>query len=256
MADPLSISASIAGLVSLAEVVITKTYKYVRAVRKASSEISALSTEIGSLYGVLCSIRSISLQLEGETFEATTRIHHIHACQKTLEEVKLILDRDRSSSYDEPWETLKHKLRWPFKSSEVKSLMSDIERHKTTLSLALEVDGIAGLLQVLAGQQSLGVGIEDVKEELRLKREIDNQIFLNEEHSRILETFGRIDHRRSHDMNRRLRHPGTGMWLIESCTFSNWMHSKDGCLWLYGIAGNRRGTAPVHIRTRVSLLLL
>ena len=146
MTDPLSVTASIAGLVTLAEVVFTKTYKYVRAVRNASSEISALSSEIGSLYGVLCSIRSISIQLEGETLEATTRIHHIHSCQKTLEEIRVILDRDRGSSQDEPWETLKHKLHWPFKSSEVKSLMSDIGRHKTTLNLALAVDGIVGLL--------------------------------------------------------------------------------------------------------------
>lgn len=72
MADPLSITASIAGLVALADVVFSRTFRYVRAVQKASSEISALSSELGALYGVLCSVRSISMQLEGEAFGSTT----------------------------------------------------------------------------------------------------------------------------------------------------------------------------------------
>ena len=132
---------------------------------------------------------------------------------------------------------MKRKLRWPFKTSEVKSLMSDIERHKTTLGLALEADGVAGLLQVLSGQKDLSTSIEDIKTELRLKREIDVRVMLNEERYNILETFGRIDPGRSHDMSRKLRHPGTGMWLIEHPTFKDWLRSTNGCLWLYGIPG-------------------
>lgn len=238
MTDPLSISASIAGLVTLADVVFSRTYRYVRAVKKASNEISALSSELGALYGVLCSVRSVSIQLEDEAFEPTTRVQNIYSCQKTLEDVKGMLDRDKSSfSDDEPWETMKRKLRWPFKTSEVKSLMSDIERHKTTLGLALQADGVAGLLQVLSGQKDLTAGMEDIKSELRLKREIDIRVVLNEERHNILETFGKIDPRRSHDMSRKLRHPGTGVWLTESPTFQHWLHSINECLWLYGIPG-------------------
>ena len=79
--------------------------------------------------------------------------------------------------------------------------------------------------------------MEEIKHELRLRREINNRIILNEENARMFDTFGRIDHRRSHDMNRRLRHPGTGVWLIESPKFQNWLPSNNGCLWLYGIPG-------------------
>ena len=111
MADPISISASIAGLVTLADVVFSRTYKYVRAAKKASSEISALSSELGALYIVLCGVRSISIQLQAEAFKYTARVYEIYSCQKTLENVLKILDRDRfSSSLDEPWETIKRRL--------------------------------------------------------------------------------------------------------------------------------------------------
>jgi len=231
MADPLSISASIAGLVTLADVAFSRTYRYVRAVKNASKEISALSSELSALYGVLCSVRSISTQLEGEAFESAARLRCINSCQKTLEEVQRILDRDKTSSLqDEPWETMKRKLRWPFKSSEVKSLISDIERHKETLGLALEADGIAGLLQILSG-------LKDIENQLHLRREIETRVMLNDSRENILRTFGKIDHRRSHEMNRKLRHPGTGIWLTESPKFQHWLHSANGCLWLYGIPG-------------------
>lgn len=231
MADPLSISASIAGLVTLADVAFSRTYRYVRAVKNASKEISALSSELSALYGVLCSVRSISTQLEGEALETAARLRCINSCQKTLEEVQGILDRDETSLLqDEPWETMKRKLRWPFKSSEVKSLLGDIERHKETLGLALEADGIAGLLQVLSG-------LKNIENQLCIRREIETRVILNESRENILRTFGKIDTRRSHDMNRKLRHPGTGIWLTESPKFQHWLHSANGCLWLYGIPG-------------------
>ena len=237
MGDPLSVAASIAGLVTLADVVFTKAYRYVRAAKKASSEIVAFSSELGSLHGILCSIRSISVQLESEVFESTTRLHHVHACQKTLEEVQKILDRDKNLSSDAPWNRVKQSLRWPFKASEVKALVSDIERHKATLGLALEVDGIVGLMQVLSGQKNLQSTVDGIENEMRLKREIDTRVVLDEQDSKILGTFGRIDHRRSHDMNRMLRHPGTGIWLIESPAFEQWLQSQNETLWLYGIPG-------------------
>ena len=237
MADPLSIAASIAGLVTLAEVVFTRTYKYVRAVKKAAAEISALSSEIGALYGLLCSLRTISLQLEGEKFESTARIHYINSCQQTLEKVKDVLDKDKSSSSEEPWDALKYKLRWPFKSNEVKALLEDIERHKATLSVALGADSISGLFRILSGQKELNTTLEGIQNELRIKREMDVRIELDEKRHRILQTFSRIDHRINHDMNRKLRHPGTGIWLMESPRFVEWLRSDEACLWLFGIPG-------------------
>ncbi len=238
MADPLSVSASISGLVTLADIVFRRTYKYVKAVKKASKEISSLSAEIGTLYGILSNLQLVSHQLEDETFETTTRIHHIHSCYQTLEHVKSILDRnDTSLLSDQRLETFKRKLRWPFTSSEVKDLIVEIERHKTTLGLALNVDSMSGLLQALSKQDQLRNTIEGMRTELQGRHEAETRIAVNKERTEILNSFAKVDPRSNHNMSRKLRSPGTGLWLTEGQEFKQWLDTKNGRLWLYGIPG-------------------
>ncbi len=238
MADPLSVSASISGLVTLADIVFRRTYKYVKAVKKASKEISSLSAEIGTLYGILSNLQLVSHQLEDETFETTTRIHHVHACYQTLEHVESILNRDDTSSIrDQRLETIKRKLRWPFTSSEVKDLIVEIERHKTTLGLALNVDSMSGLLQALSKQDQLRNTIEGMRTELKERHEAETRIAINKERIEILNSFAKVDPRSNHNMSQKLRSLGTGLWLTEGQEFKQWLDTKNGRLWLYGIPG-------------------
>ena len=238
MADPLSVSASISGLVTLADIVFRRTYKYVKAIQKSSKEISALSAEIGALYGILNNLHLLSRQLEDETFESTTRIHHIHSCYQTLEHVKSILDRDDTSSLrDQRLQTLRRKLRWPFTSSEVKDLIAELERHKTTLGLALNVDCMSGLLQALSRQDQFRNTIEGVKTELKERHQAETRIAINKERQEILNSFAKIDPRSNHETSRKLRSPGTGLWLTEGQEFRQWLETKNARLWLYGIPG-------------------
>lgn len=240
MADPVSISASIAGLVTLADIVFVRIYKYVKAVKNASKEMATLSSEIRALYGILSSLSLISDQLEQESdlFELTTRPHHIHSCQKTLERVKSILERDDTASLqDQRLQTLKRKLRWPFTSSEVKDLVTEIERHKKTLGLALNVDGMSGLLQALSKQSEISESVRGIGKELRLRNEAKTRISLNEHREKVINSFGTIDYCSNHNMSRKLRYPNTGLWLTESPEFKLWLNTSNACLWLYGIPG-------------------
>ena len=238
MTDPLSISASIAGLVTLADVVFGRVYKYVKAVKTASKDIATLSAEIGALYGILSSLRLIADQLEDENYQSTTRVHHIHSCYQTLEKVESILERDETTSLPNLClDTLKRKLRWPFKSSEVHEIVVEIERHKATLGLALNVDGMSGLLRALSKQNDIDKDIKDIKTELKLKREADTRVALNEQCQRVLDSFGTIDPYRNLNMSRKLRHPSTGLWFTESTEFQHWLNTDNARLWLYGIPG-------------------
>jgi len=238
MADPLSICASIAGLVNLADVVFGRIYKYVKAVKTASKDMATLSSEIGALYGILSNLRLISDQLENDIFESTTQPHHIHSCQETLERVKSILERDDTSSFqDQRLQTIKRKLRWPFTSSEVKDLLIKIERHKATLGLALNIDGMSGLLRALSKQTDINESVKGIQTELRLKREADTRVTIDEHRQKVLNSFGTIDPRRNHDMSRKLRHLNTGLWLTESSEFKLWLTTANARLWLYGIPG-------------------
>ena len=238
MADPFSISASIAGLLTLADVVFQRTYNYVKAVKKAPKEISALSAEIGALYGVLSNLHLVSRQLEHEQADSTTRIHHIHSCYQTLEHVKSILNRDDSSSLREKRvETLQRRLKWPFKSSEVKELIAEIERHKTTLGLALNVDCMSGLLRALSKHDEVRDTIEGMRIELKERHEATTRIEIDRESQEILISFAKVEPRNNHRMSRKLRSPGTGLWLTEGQEFRQWLETDNARLWFYGIPG-------------------
>ena len=238
MADLLSISASIAGLINLADVVFGRVYKYVKDVKSASKDMATLSSEIGALYGILSSLRLVSDQLESDVSESTTRPHHIHSCQETLEKVESILERDNASSpQDQRLQTIKRKLRWPFTSSEVKELVVEIERHKATLGLALNVDGMSALLRALSDQTEIRKSLKGMQTEMRLKREAETRVTINEYRQKMLASFGTIDPRRNHDMSRKLRYRNTGLWLTESPEFKSWLISTNARLWLYGIPG-------------------
>ena len=238
MADPLSITASISGLITLADIIFGRIYKYVKAVKKAPKEISALSAEIGALYGVLSNLHLVSCQLEHEHAGPTTRNHHIQSCYQTLEHVKSILDRDDTSLLrDEKIETFKRRLKWPFKSSEVKELIAEVERHKATLGLALNVDCMSGLLQALSQHDEIRDTVDGMRIELKERHEAETRIEINKERQQILKSFSQVDSRSNYEMSRKLRSPGTGLWLTESQEFRHWLETDNARLWFYGIPG-------------------
>ena len=67
--DPLSISASIAGLLNTADVVARRLYKYIKAVRAAEKEISTLPMEIINLYGILSSLQLVASRFKNADSE-------------------------------------------------------------------------------------------------------------------------------------------------------------------------------------------
>ena len=238
MTDPLSISASIAGLVTLAEVVFGRAYRYAKSANSASKEIASLSSEIGALYGILSSLRLLADQLEGSVYEPHLKSYQIHACYETLERVKSLLgDVSTTDSSKQDRLSLMDKLRWPLKSSETKNLVAEIGRHKTTLSLTLNANSMTTLLQALSKQNDIDENVRDIKSELQRRCEAETRLAIDEKRQGVLKSFGSLYPGRSHDMSRKLRHPGTGLWLTEGFEFKTWQSTDNAQLWLYGIPG-------------------
>ncbi|KAL6716642.1 hypothetical protein ACLMJK_006210 [Lecanora helva] len=238
MADPLSVAGSIAGLIALAEGVFRRTYSYVQAFKNASKDICTLSSEIGALVGVLHSVRLVADQLEAETSRPALRMHHIYFTHQTLEKISAKLEKDRPlPEQGQRLENFKKKLRWPFSHREVETLILELGRHKQTLALALNADSMLGLLQAFSKQDEIVNSIEGLQNLLEEKREAETRIAIDSERQRILKSFGEVDPRNSHEMNRKIRHHGTGVWLTESPEFQDCLVGESRSLWLYGIPG-------------------
>ncbi|KAL8728294.1 MAG: hypothetical protein Q9181_005397 [Wetmoreana brouardii] len=165
-------------------------------------------------------------------------MYHIDSCTQTLEKLRMILDRHSTTSAKiQRVETIKQKFLWPFTSSEVKTLLAEIERHKTTLGLALNADGISGFLQSLSIQSAIRDSVDEIKVELRQRHEVDTRVAINSKRQSLLESFGKLDPGKNQKMSLKLRQPGTGLWLLGSQEFQDWSRTENTKLWLCGIPG-------------------
>jgi hypothetical protein len=70
MADPLTVAASIAGIASHADIVVEHLVKYLRGVKDARKEVSALLKETSSLGGILKALSILAKQLESDQIDA------------------------------------------------------------------------------------------------------------------------------------------------------------------------------------------
>jgi hypothetical protein len=142
MTDPLSISASIAGLMTIADIVIRNGYKYIKAVKESDKAVASLINEVNSLSGTLHSLRNIAEGLEGEhaPFISTTQVHHVESCYRTLRNINELLDKFEFSKTKGLVERATQRLKWPLTHSETKTLALEVARHRETLTLALNAD--------------------------------------------------------------------------------------------------------------------
>jgi len=140
--DPLSVTASIAGLIGLADIVIRNGYKYVKKVKEADKAVASLVTEVNLLSGTLHSLRNIAEGLESDTAPiiATTKMQHIDSCQQTLRKVQRILDKIETSKSKGKLYAAGKKALWPMAQAEIKEITAEVEKQRTTLSLALNAD--------------------------------------------------------------------------------------------------------------------
>lgn len=238
MSDPLSVSASIAGLISLADLTFKLVYKYARAVKDARSDIQTLADEINGLSSVLRTLEAIAatLESEGDTFDPALRLHYLNRCRRTLDKiekrVRVAVDRLAKSKMA----AVMTQLKWPFSSSETRDLLTELARHKETITMALSADTMQKLQVSLAKVDDLGKRVSSIQEVTR-RIEVNTVIAVKNEEQRVLDYFVKISPQPYLELSIKLRHAMTGLWLTDSPEFTHWLETPDSRLWLTGIPG-------------------
>ncbi|KAF5005773.1 hypothetical protein FDECE_7802 [Fusarium decemcellulare] len=238
MADPLSISASIAGLVTLADTIFRATFRFAKAAKNVKQDVTQLASETQDLAGVLHRLSLLASALELDTSQKTLRLHHVISCrqmllrvEKTLSKATADLDSGKSIHH------VKRALKWPFSSTETKELLDEIARHKETLTLALTADSMDVLLNCLSRQKKMEGQLDSMAADIKENLEIATNIQLNDQRQRVLDFF--IVTKPQHSLRQclRLRHPHTGLWLLDGEEFQQWLAMPNTRLWLSGIPG-------------------
>ncbi|KAI8317478.1 hypothetical protein K4K59_006740 [Colletotrichum sp. SAR11_240] len=229
MADPLSIAASIAGLVGLADIVFARLVKFGRSVKNAEEEIRHLAQEINLLGGALNSLERLAQVLKDDAFDTNLRMHNIDDCRETLKEINRKLEKLEATS-----SLMKQKLMWPFTKDRVREWLDDLSKHKESINLALSANSLDAMLRVLSQE---GHHATEILAEIKETRKITSRIHQDSERLKVLNFFLKYNPQKNYDMSIRLRQSGTGIWLQKLQHFQHWLSEPGSKLWLKGIPG-------------------
>lgn len=241
MADPLSVSASIAGLVSTADSVFRGVFKYTRSAINAKQEVSDLSREINNLGLVLRPLEALcsAMEEEDDKPDPSVPFHVVRQCSATLHKIQRKLTKATESfNNGSKFDSAKRQMKWPFSSSETKELLTELARHNQTMTLALTADTMSKFQLCLTKQEEQGERILSIQDTLR-RVEINTKISVDQEKRWMLEFFLKpdVNPQTRLDQNIKLRHPNTGSWLIDSHGMTEWLSNPGSKLWLSGIPG-------------------
>ncbi|RSL96101.1 hypothetical protein CEP52_011687 [Fusarium oligoseptatum] len=235
--DPLSVSASIAGLVTLADLVFRATSRYAKQVKGAPKEVQDLMNEVKDLSCVLHNLSLVAFSLETDPDPQNAnppKPYHLHECRQLLRQLeeKLPVLETQSSR-----QKLQSRLKWPFSSTETKEILASVSRHKQTINIALAADSISKLNLCLSQQEATGENIKDLQHNVKKILDIETKISLDRKRRDVLNAFNKVDARLELEKNRTLRHPMTGLWLTESSNFEDWYSTPKARIWCSGIPG-------------------
>lgn len=244
--DPLSASASIAGLLSLTISVTSGLNQLISAYRGSNEDVIRLCLELGSLRQCIELIRNAVSRLANQQIPSTPEFDPLRLCMETLLEIQKLLpnEKDRSnleeagfSSSSRSLRALKlpilDRFRWILNKSKIQEYLERLQSHKSTIILYLSY----GQFEILK---------EALEKHVLLITEQDNKVAKQFESWRNDETS--IQMSRYFDPDNiypaerlqkaeELRQDGTGLWFVQGLQYVQWSESNDGKLWVYGIPG-------------------
>ncbi|KAK0513649.1 hypothetical protein JMJ35_004013 [Cladonia borealis] len=148
--EPLSITASVAGLLGLSQQMFSSAYRYARAVKGAEKDIASFTTEAVGLVALLKDVGKIAATLDKRSDDSILDLKdNLEDCQTTLQ----ALTRRRENAnpavnHKGALVYIKKIVKWPFSASETKKMIDKLERQESSISMALEFQDIMSSFRV------------------------------------------------------------------------------------------------------------
>ena len=139
----MEVAASIFAVVQLADRVLSLCGNYLQSARSAKDDIERVSVEVGTLKSVLeRADQMVNDEIMKEYMSDSLRQELekiITSCQLTLKNLDSKLNHNQQESGIRKLLRLSA-LKWPFKSKEVMNIIQELDRHKGTITLTLQLD--------------------------------------------------------------------------------------------------------------------
>lgn len=242
--DPLSVTASIAGMMTLSSTVFNGLSRYVKEAKGTKLRVADLAKETRDLSGILHNLSLLANSVEDHNSLSTFKAHHLHDCRQTLLKInKRLAGAQVDLGSGRKRDLVSRSMKWPFSNDETMELFDDMARHKGNIELALSADTMAGLLQCLSRQDELDTGLDGVKRTLEQRFQEEDRLEREEDRKKIMEFFIKVNPRPALQTTLGLRHAMTGLWLLEGAQFRVWKASSNSKLWLKRDSGIRKDRA-------------
>ena len=229
MGDPLSIVASVAGLLSLGIQVTQSLVSYYTAYRHQDSHVARTTFRLEAL---LETFQSLSETLSSRRFVTDEQAliaqvgSSIRNCSDLIfelqQEVEKFCDASKSG-LGTAIKTAGRRLAYPLRQSTLQKLDEDIEDIRENLSLALNV------LQLNDGQK-VQDDLHDIKSVLELVR-------TSQVSQEVRDWLKAPDATINHHEACTKRHAASGLWFVKGTAFTRWLEVDRSFLWLNGFAG-------------------
>lgn len=240
--DPLSLTASVAGIVSLVGAVYQGIAKYIHDAQGTSREIRDLAAELRNVFGILNNLSLLVSTLEHDQRPSTLNDSHLDALRRTLYTLDLRINRaardiDRGSKAT----LMLRKLRWPFSKNETEELVRDMTRHKDNISLALSADSMTHLIDILSIQQAVQSSVVEMAKSIhKLQTMLDFVVraMLDQNRRQITDFFQVVNPQLKYETCVDMCQDVTGQWLLRDSAYRAWTEHPNGRIWLSGAPGS------------------
>ncbi|RSM18537.1 hypothetical protein CDV31_002673 [Fusarium ambrosium] len=224
--EGLGVAASVIAVVQLSAKVGSLCTEYFKAAKNARSDIKRLQRGLGTLNVVLRAAEGLVKGSDGNKLHTTGQL------KPALDEAKSQLDQLIDDLRDKPKARKgTHRnfgaLKWPFKRTEVDTIIQNLERHRDNISMALDIDNTAIHIETCSTVQEIRSNVQHISRTLDMSKipvakgaAFDS--YVNEHDPRCL--------------------PNTRVQLLD--TIAKWAGDPDSdtIFWLNGMAGTGKST--------------
>jgi len=254
--DPLSISASVIAILQLT----SKVIEYLHDVKDAPKDWKQCAIEASNLNSLLIQLK---FRLEERSDEAWyAAVQTLSVEHGPLDQYKHALEQLQSKTRGSGIKKVGNALTWTFRKEEVASVLSRIERLKSLVQVALEMDhlsvswslegNIAHLFSKLS--QAMKSSIDTIDSNTTAMKHDTNNIkqsipaletgikAIRQEHvdqrrDIILEWISSTNFPAQQSDFIAQRQEGTGEWFLDSSQFAEWVHGSNHTLFCPGMPG-------------------
>ncbi|MCJ1471189.1 hypothetical protein MMC07_009837, partial [Pseudocyphellaria aurata] len=227
--DPVSVTASIIAILQLSTTVLG----YLNDVKDASKSRKKCATEASNLYHLLLSLR-FRLEDGSSNERWFDSVKALGFANGPLDQFQQVLEQLQTKmTGGSRLKKVGDALMWKFTKEEVTNMLARMERLKTLVQVALEMDHFKLSQAIKESTDSVQSNIEAVQNDLDVMQQAQGHAA----HEKLMKWISPTDFpaQQSDFIDRRQK--GTGQWFLDASEFTEWLHGPNQTLFCPGIPG-------------------